>query len=130
MRALRGHTGTTPRGNTRDMKVERLGGVTIYKRGKNFYLYYREIKRTVRRRVDGNLATARLVAGHVNTALAESRPSPLGFQRIGRRISSKAFSNTVSAWRVAAGPFPSFSDVRRRSPSRRLRHGHVGFGGG
>jgi len=91
MKALRGHTGTTPRGNTRDMKVERLGGVTIYKRGKNFYLYYREIKRTVRRRVDGNLATARLVAGHVNTALAESRPSPLGFQRIGPEDFVKGF---------------------------------------
>jgi hypothetical protein len=28
----RGHTGTTSHGNTRDVRVERLGYVTIYKR--------------------------------------------------------------------------------------------------
>jgi hypothetical protein len=31
----RGHTGTTSHGNTRDVRVERLGHVTIYKRGKS-----------------------------------------------------------------------------------------------
>jgi len=123
MKALRGHTGTTPRGNTRDIKVERLGGVTIYKRGKNFYLYYREIKRTVRRRVDGNLAAARLVAGHVNTALAESRPSPLGFQHIGPEDFVKGFLEycervaghavrTVDRYRAALHLFEAFASVK------------------
>ena len=38
MGALRGHTGTTPSGHTRDVRVERLGHVTIYKRGENYYV--------------------------------------------------------------------------------------------
>jgi len=59
-----------------------LGRVTIYKRGKSFYLYHREPGNSIRRRVDGNLATARLVASQVNTALEEQRPSPLGFERV------------------------------------------------
>jgi len=48
-----------------------MGHVTIYKRGKSFYLYHREPGKSVRRRVDGNLATARLVASQVNTALED-----------------------------------------------------------
>jgi len=123
MKPLRGHTGITPRGNIRDVTIERLGQVTVYKRGKNFYLYYREVRRTVRRRVDGNLATARLVASQVNTALAESRPSPLGFQRIGPEDFVKGFLEycervaghavrTVDRYRAALNLFKAFASVK------------------
>ena len=37
-----GHTGRTTAGNTRDVKVERIGKVTIYKRGRVYYLYFRQ----------------------------------------------------------------------------------------
>ncbi|MCK6471418.1 MAG: tyrosine-type recombinase/integrase [Planctomycetes bacterium] len=76
------HTGRTAAGHTRDVNVERVRNVTIYKRGKVFYLYYRELGRSVRRRIDGNLATARATASKVAAALDEHRPSPLGFLRV------------------------------------------------
>ena len=34
----KGQTGRTAGGNTRDVKVERIGPVTIYKRGKTYSL--------------------------------------------------------------------------------------------
>jgi len=68
---FRGHTGFTSKGNTRDHKTERLGKVTVYKRGNVYYLYYREGGESIRRRVDGNLASARLAASKVNTAIGE-----------------------------------------------------------
>lgn len=76
-----GHTGRTNGGNIRDVKVERIDTVTIYKRGNTYSLYYRESGRTVRRRVDGNLAVARATAAKVAASLGEHRPSPLGFSR-------------------------------------------------
>jgi site-specific recombinase XerD len=78
----RGHTGVTGKGNTRDTKVERVGRVTIYKRGLSYSLYYRENGKTVRRAVDGNLATARATAHKVAAALEEHRPTPLGYERV------------------------------------------------
>src|SRR6185295_17672583 len=75
------HTGLTDLGNIRDVKVERIGKITIYKRGDVYYLYYRDGGHTRRPKVDGNLAVARATAAKVSAALAESRPSPLGFQR-------------------------------------------------
>jgi integrase len=78
----KGHTGQTESGHTRDLKVERIGRVTIYKRGKSYSVYYREKGRSVRRRVEGNLNSARQMASSVNHALEESRPSPLRFERI------------------------------------------------
>lgn len=48
-RSVRGHTGRTSRGNTRDLKVERVGAVTVYKRGVTYYIYYRESGRSVQR---------------------------------------------------------------------------------
>jgi hypothetical protein len=36
------HTGQTDAGHTRDVKVERIGPVTIYKRGSSYSLYDRE----------------------------------------------------------------------------------------
>ena len=47
-----GHTGRTTAGHTRDVKVERIGRVTIYKRGDVYYLYYRECGASQRRRVE------------------------------------------------------------------------------
>lgn len=74
--------GRTSAGNVKDVKVERVGPVTIYRRGKTYYLYYREAGETRRPRVDGNLAVARATAADVAKALAEERPSPLTFRRI------------------------------------------------
>lgn len=73
--------GRTSAGNVSDVKIERIGPVTIYRRGNTYYLYYREYGETKRPRVDGNLTVARATAGDVVKALAEERPSPLTFQR-------------------------------------------------
>jgi hypothetical protein len=73
-----GHSGRTDAGNTRDAKVERIGPVTIYKRGLSYHLYYRENGATQRSKVDGNLAVARATASKVASALADARPSPIG----------------------------------------------------
>ena len=73
-----GHTGRTEAGNTRDVKVERIGPVTIYKRGATYSLYYREAGVSRAPKVDGNLAVARATASKVAAALAEGRPSPIG----------------------------------------------------
>lgn len=76
-----GHTGRTAAGFTRDVKVERIGPVTVYKRGHSYYLYYRQARTTERRKIDGNLAVARATAHKIADALAERRPSPLSFTR-------------------------------------------------
>ncbi|MHB1426684.1 MAG: tyrosine-type recombinase/integrase [Gemmataceae bacterium] len=76
-----GHTGRTTSGHTRDVKVERIGKITIYKRGDTYFLYYRQGGVTQRRKVDGNLAVARATAHKVGDAVAENRPSPLAYSR-------------------------------------------------
>jgi integrase len=76
-----GHTGRTAAGHTRDVKVERIGKVTVYKRGDVYYLYYRQGGVTQRRRVEGNLAVARATAHKVLTALDEGKPSPVAYLR-------------------------------------------------
>lgn len=76
-----GHTGKTPSGHTRDTKVERVGPVTIYKRGSTYSLYYRERGATKRCKVDGSLAVARATASKVAAALGVNRPSPIGHSR-------------------------------------------------
>jgi integrase len=76
-----GHTGRTSAGHTRDVKVERIGKVTIYKRGEVYYLYYRQGGLSQRRRIDGNLAAARATAHKVVTALNEGQPSPIAYRR-------------------------------------------------
>jgi site-specific recombinase XerD len=76
-----GHSGQTVAGHTRDVKVERIGPITIYKRGLRYYLYYREGGISQRRRIDGNLAVARATAHKVADALAERRPSPIVYNR-------------------------------------------------
>ncbi|CAN5912676.1 hypothetical protein BH23PLA1_BH23PLA1_35430 [soil metagenome] len=75
------HTGQTEAGNIKDVKVERIGPVTIYKRGLTYSLYYREGGATRRRKVEGNLAVARATATKVADALAEKRSTPIGHRR-------------------------------------------------
>jgi integrase len=99
------HTGKTEAGNTRDLKIERIGPVTIYKRGSSYYLYYREASKTERRRVDGNLAVARATAAKVAAALGEKKPSPLGFERTTPRQMVDGYLDYVAnvqklAWRT------------------------------
>jgi integrase len=74
------HTGRTPAGHTRDVKVERVGRVTIYRRGNTYYLYYREGGLSQRRKIDGNLAVARATAHKIVGALDEGRRSPIAYQ--------------------------------------------------
>ena len=76
-----GHTGQTDSGSTRDVNVERIGPVTVYKRGSTYYRFYRENRRTERRRIDGNVAVARAPAAKVAAALGEDRAPPLSFVR-------------------------------------------------
>ena len=42
------HTGYTEKGNARQVKVERVGPVTIYKRRRDYWIYYREKGQTIR----------------------------------------------------------------------------------
>ena len=65
---------------TRYIKVARLGKVTIYRRGSSYWLYFRDGGRSIRKKVDGNLATARATASHVNVHLEQGRTSPFSFQ--------------------------------------------------
>jgi integrase len=63
------------------VKVERIGKVTLYQRGKVYYLYYRQGGVSQRRRIDGNLAVARATAHKVQNALDEGRASPIAYAR-------------------------------------------------
>jgi len=92
-----GHTGQTQAGNVRDVKVERIGPVTIYKRGLSYFLYYREKGVSHRTKVDGNLAVARATASTVSSALANHRPSPLSHQRTSPQEMVAAFLDYVSS---------------------------------
>jgi len=99
------HTGFTDAGNTRDVKLERVGKVTIYRRGNAYYLYYREQGKNQRRRIDGNLLVARTTATKVAAALLEHRPSPLGFERTTPEAMVTAFLDYIEnvkglAWRT------------------------------
>ncbi|QDU98766.1 site-specific tyrosine recombinase XerC [Lignipirellula cremea] len=76
-----GKTGRTAAGHVRDVKIDRVGPVTIYLRGDAYYLYYMEDGQRKRPRIDGNLAVAKATAADVAKALAEERASPLTFQR-------------------------------------------------
>ena len=77
----RAHSGRTDAGNTRDLKVERVGKVTIYKRGETYSVYYRQGGISLRRKVDGNLAAARATAHKILTSLDENRPSQVDYAR-------------------------------------------------
>src|SRR6516225_7396617 len=94
--ATAGHTGRTDAGHTRDVKVERVGKVTVYKRGETYYLYYRQGGVTQRRKVDGNLAVARATAHKVVNALDEGRPSPIAYNRTSPEKMVQAFLDAVA----------------------------------
>lgn len=100
-----GHTGKTDTGHTRDVKIERIDQVTIYKRGNTYSLYYREGGKTVRQSIDGNLAVARATATKVAAALRDNRPSPLRFDRTSPENMVTGFLDYVAdvkklAWRT------------------------------
>ena len=65
MRTAHKTTGLTQRGNVRDVKVERVGIVTIYQRGLTFCLYYRSNGRSVRHACARDLELARQHARQV-----------------------------------------------------------------
>ena len=126
--AMKGHTGHTPSGNVRDVTIQRIGRVTVYKRGKTYYLYYRERGKSVRRKVEGNLATARAMASKVAAAVEEGSPSPLGFTRIAINELLDGFIEycesvrglalrTVDRYRAALGHFRKFAGERLSSSS-------------
>jgi site-specific recombinase XerD len=93
---LKGHTGRTATGHTRDVKVERVGKVTIYKRGNTYHLYYRQGGVTQRRKIDGNLAAARATALKVGDALAENRPSPIAYNRTSPEKMVEGFLDAIA----------------------------------
>src|SRR5262245_29264802 len=68
------HSGRTDAGHTRDVKVERIGPVTISKRGLSYSLYFRERGSSRRVKVDGYLAGACATTRKVAASLAERRP--------------------------------------------------------
>ena len=65
---------------SRYIKTARLGKVTIYRRGKSYWLYFRDSGRSIRKKIDGSLATARATASQVNVHLEQGRSSPFSFQ--------------------------------------------------
>jgi hypothetical protein len=100
-----GHTGKTGTGHTRDLKIERIDQVTIYKRGNTYSLYYREGGKTIRKGINGNLAVARATATKVAAGLRDNRPSPLGFERTSPEAMVAGFLGYVAdvkklAWRT------------------------------
>jgi integrase len=101
-KALNGHTGRTAAGHTRDVKVERVGKVTIYKRGAVYYLYYRQARASQRRRVDGNLAVARATASKVLAALDEGKPSPVAYTRTSPEKMVQGYLDAVATVRQLA----------------------------
>ena len=115
------HTGITQAGNTRQVGIQRIGPVTVYKRGKRYYLYYRERGKSIRRKVDGNIVTARIMASKISASIEEGLPSPFGFTRMKVRDLIDAFVDyssevkrlrprTVDRYRAALGHFKAFSE--------------------
>ncbi|MHC4198782.1 MAG: tyrosine-type recombinase/integrase [Planctomycetota bacterium] len=94
--------------------------VTIYRRGRTYYLYYREDGRSIRRRVDGNIAVARATASKVAAALDSGQQSPLGFHRTAPAVVVEKFLEytehvqglairTRERYRAALGHFVTFA---------------------
>lgn len=65
---------------SRYVKVARLGKVSIYRRGSSYWIYFRDKGRTIRKKIDGNLAVARATASQINVHLEQGRSSPFSFQ--------------------------------------------------
>lgn len=117
------HTGLTGSGSTKHVKADRIGRVSIYRRGRTYYLYYREHGKSHRRNIDGNLATARATASKVNASLEEGSPSPFGYTSIAveeliahflsycEDVKRLAF-RTLDRYRAALGHFERFTQTR------------------
>lgn len=65
---------------SRYVKVARLGKVSIYRRGRSYWIYFRDKGRTIRKKIDGNLAVARATASQINVHLEQGCSSPFSFQ--------------------------------------------------
>ena len=107
--------------SVRDVKVERIGRVTIYLRGENCWVYYREGGQTVRQRIRGNLSTARSTASRINTSLVEKRPTAFGFERKGigefldeyldhGKVIKNLSPRTIARYRAALDHFRDFAE--------------------
>src|SRR5262245_36866141 len=115
------HTGRTDGGNTRDVKVRRVGSVTIYLRGKSYWLYFRENGKSIRRKVDGNLAVAEATVGKIVQSLAEKRATPYAYEPISPQLLVERYLDyletvqmlaigTSERYRAALNSFVRFCD--------------------
>ena len=62
------------------IKVARLGKVSVYRRGSSYWIYFRDSGKSIRKRIDGNLATAKATASQINVHLEQKQPSPFNLQ--------------------------------------------------
>ena len=60
---------------SRYIKVARLGKVSVYRRGSSYWLYFRDSGKSIRKKIDGNLATAKATASQINVHLEQKQPS-------------------------------------------------------
>ena len=82
------------------VKVGRLGKVSIYRRNKSYWLYFRDSGKSIRKKIDGNLATARATASQVNVYLEQKRPSPFSFDT---RPINQVMDDYIDHCRLAKG---------------------------
>ena len=73
---------TTSRQRTRANRARsrRVGRVTVYRRGKIWYIYYLEYKQRIRRRVGPSADEAKRLAAQVNAQLATGVRAALSFE--------------------------------------------------
>lgn len=64
----------------RYIKVSRLGKVSIYRRGNSYWIYFCDDGKTVRKKIDGDLAASKATASQVNVHLEQNRPSQFNYQ--------------------------------------------------
>jgi integrase len=60
----------------------RVGGVTLYPRGRRFWVYYRQGGEVIRRAVGVNRSEALALAARINAELAQGAPASLAFRRV------------------------------------------------
>lgn len=68
----------------------RVGRVTVYTRGKQFWIYYRNGKQ-IRRPVGSNREDAITLASRINAELAEGAPTSLSFRPVKANVLAKAW---------------------------------------
>lgn len=62
------------------IKVARVGKVSVYRRGSSYWIYFRDSGKSIRKKIDGNLATAKATASQINVHLEQKQPSPFNLQ--------------------------------------------------